>query len=315
MKSNKKIAVVIPCYKVSKQIKDVLVSIPEFIDYIIVVDDACPEKSGDVAKEVYHDNVIYHKKNEGVGGAVISGFKRAIELKVDIIVKMDGDGQMDSNSIAKLIQPLINNGADYTKGNRFHDFKALKNMPKIRLFGNSVLSFIVKAASGYWNIIDPTNGFFAISSQSIDSININRIDKGYFFETDMLIHLNLMNNVVKDVPISAIYKDEISNLRIGYVVLTFPLKIVKGLLKRIFFKYYIYNFNMASIYLLVAIPLLLFGLSYGMYRWWISLVENTENSSGTIMLVALPVILGMQFLLQAISIDIENVPTKEVNPL
>ena len=312
MKSNKKIAIVIPCYKVSKQIKDVLLSIPEFVDYIIVVDDACPENSGDISKELHQDktHIIYHKRNEGVGGAVISGFKKAIQLNIDIVIKLDGDGQMDSNNITKLIQPLIDNCADYTKGNRFHDFNALKSMPKIRLFGNSLLSFAIKVASGYWNIMDPTNGFCAISSQSLHDLNLDKIEKRYFFETDMLINLNLMNKVVQDIPISAIYNNETSNLSIRHILLTFPLKIVKGLIKRIFFKYYIYNFNMASIYFLISIPLLLFGFLLGIYRWRIGIIENTENNPGTIMLAALPVILGMQFLLQAISIDINNIPKK-----
>lgn len=312
MKSNKKIAVVIPSFKVSKQIKNVLLSLPTFIDHIIIIDDACPENSGTIAQELLHDkiHVIFHIKNSGVGGAVISGFKKAIELKCDIVVKLDGDGQMAPRNIAKLIQPLIDNRADYTKGNRFHDFKALKKMPKIRLFGNSILSFTIKAASGYWNIMDPTNGFCAITLHALLDINFDEIEKRYFFETDMLIHLNLTNKLVMDIPISAIYENETSNLNIKHVLLTFPFKILKGLIKRIFLKYYIYNFNMASIYLLIAIPLLLFGLFFGAYRWQVGIIENNENNPGTIMLAALPIILGLQFLLQAINIDINNTPTK-----
>jgi glycosyltransferase involved in cell wall biosynthesis len=280
MKSNKKIAVVIPCYKVSKQIRAVICSIPEFIDHIIVVDDACPEKSGDIAKELELNKVkiIFHKKNKGVGGAVISGFKKAIELNSDIVVKVDGDGQMDTSYIEKLIQPLITNSADYTKGNRFHDFKALRSMPKIRLVGNSFLSFAIKATSGYWNIMDPTNGFCAISSHALRSINFNTIENRYFFETDMLIHLNIMNKVVQDIPISAIYKNEKSNLSIQNITLTFPFKILKGLIKRIFLKYYIYDFNMASIYLLIGMPSILFGIIFGAYRWRIGVIENVENN-------------------------------------
>jgi len=312
MKSSKKIAVVIPCYQVSAQLKDVLLSIPEFVDDIIVVDDACPENSGHIATNLHLQNlhVITHERNQGVGGAVICGYKKAITLKSDIVVKLDGDGQMDPNHIATLIQPIIDNKADYTKGNRFHDFEALKSMPKTRLFGNSMLSFIIKAASGYWNMMDPTNGFCAISYHALQSINLDKIEKRFFFETDMLIHLNLANKVVEDVPISAIYKNEKSNLNIRKILLTFPFKICKRFIKRIFFKYYIYNFNMASIYMLIAMPLLLFGFSFGIYRWTIGILENTENNAGTIMLVALPVILGVQFLLQAISIDIHSVPKR-----
>lgn len=313
MKSNKKIAVVIPSYKVSKHIRDVLRSLPEFIDAVIVVDDACPENSGNIAKELGLEKVhiIFHEKNQGVGGAVISGFKKAMELGSDIVVKLDGDGQMDPRNIEKLIQPIIDNSADYTKGNRFHDFNALRSMPKIRLFGNSLLSFAIKATSGYWNIMDPANGFCAIDSQTLHTLNLDKIEKRYFFETDMLIHLNLMNKVVQDVPIPAIYKDEISNLSVRSVTFTFPLKILKGLFKRIFFKYYVYDFNMASIYLLIGVPFILFGVIFGTYRWTTGVMENVENNAGTIMLAALPIILGLQFLLQAISIDIANIPKKK----
>ena len=307
MKSDKKIAVVIPCYRVSEQIKDVIASIPKFIDYVIVVDDACPENSGMIVNDLREDRikVMFHKRNEGVGGAMISGFKKALELRIDIVVKLDGDGQMNPNDIAKLMQPLLNNNADYAKGNRFRDAKALKQMPKVRLLGNSLLSFAIKLASGYWNIMDPANGFCAISRHALCKLNLDKIDNRYFFETDMLINLNLVNMVVEDVPLPAIYSNETSSLSIKKIILTFPLKILKGLAKRI---YYIYDFNMASVYLLIAIPLLLFGLFFGGYRWIVGIMENTENNSGTIMLAALPIILGMQFLLQAISIDINSIP-------
>lgn len=312
MKFNKKIAVVIPCYKVAKQIEDVVLAIPAFVDLIIVVDDACPRHSGKIVEELNQSKicVIYHINNQGVGGAVISGYKKALELQSDIIVKLDGDGQMNPSNIATLIKPLIENTSDYTKGNRFHDFSSLKNMPKIRFFGNSLLSFTVKLASGYWDIMDPTNGFCAITSKVLIHLNLKNIEKRYFFETDMLISLNINKCVVKDIPISSKYEDEVSNLSITNTIFTFPKKIIKGLIRRIFYKYYIYNFNMASIYLLLALPLLAFGFSFGMYRWIVGSIENTENNPGTIMLVALPVILGVQFLLQAISIDIDSLPKK-----
>ena len=307
-----KIAVVLPCYKVSRQLERVLVAMPPFVDFVIVVDDACPEKSGKIAERLDNDKifVIYHTKNRGVGGAVISGYKKALELNSDIVVKLDGDGQMNPEDIEILISPLTKDMADYAKGNRFHDFHALKSMPKSRLFGNSFLSFAVKVASGYWNTMDPTNGFCAITSEALNNLNLKNIDERYFFETDMLINLNINEYVVQDVPVSTKYSDETSNLSIGNTTITFPPKIIKGFVKRIFYKYYLYNFNMASIYLLLAIPLLVFGACFGVYKWTVGLIENVENNSGTIMLVALPVILGVQFLLQAISIDINNLPKR-----
>ena len=202
---NKKIAVVIPAYKVSKYIAQVVASIPDIVDVIIVVDDKCPHGSGKIAAELKNPkvNVIFHDENQGVGGAVVSGYKKALELGADIAVKIDGDGQMDTMFINKLIQPIIEGFADYTKGNRFSDFKALQSMPRVRLFGNSGLSFLVKVASGYWDIMDPTNGYTAISAMSIKNLDLNNISKRYFFESDMLINLNIEGSVVKDVSIPA----------------------------------------------------------------------------------------------------------------
>ena len=308
MYKNNIISVVIPTYKVSKQIKDVVNNLPSFIDNIIIVDDKCPDKSYEIVKDIKKVLTINHINNLGVGGAVISGYKKAIDLNSDIVVKIDGDGQMDANFIEALITPIIESKADYTKGNRFKDFEALKSMPKIRLFGNSALSFMVKVASGYWNIMDPTNGFTAINKKAISGLNLSKLAERYFFETDMLINLNIENCIVKDISIPAKYEDEESNLKIRNVMLTFPPKMFKGLSKRIFYKYYIYDFNMASIYLLLGLPMVLFGSIFGTYRWIISIITNIETGTGTVMLSALPIILGVQFLLQAISIDIDNIP-------
>jgi len=308
------IAVILPSYKVKGHIKEVVETIPDFIDHIIVVDDKCPEGSGKYIEHCFAGNervkIIYHDVNKGVGGAVISGYKLALELNVDIAVKMDGDGQMDPQYLKQLIGPIIQNKADYTKGNRFYDFKALKKMPKIRLFGNSILSFLLKVASGYWNIMDPTNGFTAINKEAIESLNFDRISNRYFFESDMLINLNICNKVVKDVNIPAFYGNEKSSMNIKSIALKFPLLLCRRFFKRILLKYFVYDFNMASVYTLVGLPMLLFGAGFGIYRWVYGVMHGIENSTGTVMLSVLPLILGVQFILQAISIDINSVPKK-----
>lgn len=305
-------AVVIPAYKVSETIVNVINSIPDDVDLVIVVDDACPESSGKVAEGSKRGNlmVLYHDDNQGVGGAVITGYKRAIELGCDIVIKMDGDGQMDPTYIQSLIDPLIHNKADYTKGNRFRDFNALKSMPKVRLFGNSVLSFLIKFSSGYWNIMDPTNGYTAIHRRALDRLNLDKISKRFFFESDMLINLNIINAVVQDVPIPARYGREKSSLNIKKVFVQFPPKIFKGLIKRVFLKYFVYDFNMASVYILLGLPMFLFGLTLGVIEWMRSILTGETRSAGTIMLVALPIIVSFQMLLQAIQIDINSVPRK-----
>ncbi len=307
-----KICVVIPCYKVNEQLPAVLKAMPEIVDQILVVDDHCPEHSGKAAEALQIKNleVLYHKKNQGVGGATISGYLRALELESDIIVKLDGDGQMDPQNIAALIEPLMDGRADYAKGNRFQDFQALRKMPKIRLLGNSFLSFFVKLSSGYWTMLDPTNGYCAIRLDVLKKIPLHKVSKRYFFETDLLIHLNINRCVVQDVSMAAIYGDEKSNLSVLSALFTFPPKLIAGLMKRIFYSYYIYNFNMASVYLLVGIPFILFGILFGIYRWSFGIAEGVFNSAGTVMLVALPIILGVQFLLAAIQIDIDAVPKR-----
>jgi len=308
MIKNKKIAVVIPSYRVKNFLREVVLDLPEFIDFVIVVDDKCPEESYKEVENLDKVFVIHHEVNQGVGGAVVSGYKKAINLNADIVVKIDGDGQMDSNYILPLITPLLENKADYTKGNRFRDFKALKSMPKIRLFGNSVLSFLIKMASGYWSMMDPTNGFTAITKETLLDLDLDKLSKRYFFESDMLINLNIENKVVRDISMPAKYGDEESNLDIKKVAIKFPPKIIKGLSKRLFLKYFIYNFNMASIYMILGFPMLIFGIVFGVIEWIRAINENINTPTGTIMLSVLPIILGVEFLLQAINIDIQSEP-------
>lgn len=306
-----KIAVVIPAYRVKNKISQVLNSIQDFVSYVIVVDDCCPEESGTFIESQEYNSiqnleVIFHEKNKGVGGAVVTGYKRALELGCDVVVKVDGDGQMNLDYLPKLIAPILAGEADYAKGNRFVDFKMLRKMPKIRLIGNSVLSFVLKAVSGFWNIMDPTNGYTAISGAVLNNINLEKLSERYFFESDMLINLNFQRCIVKDVPIPALYDDEESSLSITRTLFQFPFYLIKGFSKRIFLKYYIYDFNMASIYLIFGLPLWLWGLSFGIYQWWWHIDHNLLASAGTVMLAVLPLILGTQFLLQAIQIDIES---------
>lgn len=307
------IAVVIPCYNVAEIIADVVKSVPDIVSHIIVIDDKCPVRSGKVAEGIRDERVtvIYHEKNQGVGGAVVSGYKKAMELGCDIVVKMDGDGQMDPQHMESLIKPLVEGKADYAKGNRFRDFKALRTMPKIRLFGNNVLSFAEKIFSGYWNVMDPTNGYTAIHRRVLEDLSLKKISKRYFFESDMLLNLYLINARVQDISMPARYGDENSSLSVGGAILHFPSKLLRGFMKRIFLKYFIYDFNMASVYILLGVPMLIFGVVFGLYEWIQSYLTNTPKTAGTIMIAALPLIISFEMLLQAVNIDIHNVPGKK----
>lgn len=312
MSENAKIAVIVPCFRVNSTIAEVIRGIPDFVHHIIVVDDCCPESSGKIAQQTGHQNltVVFREKNGGVGAAVMTGYRKALELGCDIAVKMDGDGQMDPVYLSDLIAPLVSNRADYAKGNRFVDFKALQSMPKLRLFGNNILSFLEKAYSGYWNIMDPTNGYTAIHCRILKKLEFSKIAEHYFFESHMLLHLNLLNAVIEDVPIPARYGDENSSLSIKKTLWQFPSRLLAGFFKRIFLRYFIYDFNMASVYMLFGFPLFLWGIFFGAREWIGSAFDGIPRTAGTIMVAALPLILGFEMLLQAVNIDIHKIPRK-----
>ncbi|MBF0543449.1 MAG: glycosyltransferase family 2 protein [Candidatus Riflebacteria bacterium] len=307
-----RVTVVIPCFKAKDTICQVIKKIPDFVDRIIVVDDKCPQGSGKAVEALLSSRItlVRHEQNQGVGGAMISGYKKALEIGTDIVVKLDADGQMDPEDIARLIRPLLLEEADYTKGNRFTDFRALKSMPSIRLLGNSALSFLLKAASGYWNIMDPTNGFTAIRAETLQRIDLSKIAKDYFFESSMLIALNLQNAIVADVNMPARYFGEHSSLNIRRSLITFPPRLLTGLLERGLLKYFVYDFNMASLYFFLGIPMLFISSFWGIMEWIDSIRTRRARPAGTIMLVALPIILGFQMILQAIGIDIYSNPSR-----
>jgi dolichol-phosphate mannosyltransferase len=298
--------VVIPAYKVEDQILSVIKSIGAEIDGIVVVDDECPQGSG---KRVLRENVdprvevMFHDRNTGVGGAVKTGYLRALEKGSDIIVKIDGDGQMDSSKIGELIFPIKNLEADYTKGNRFSDVETIRVMPKIRIVGNLGLSFLTKLSSGYWRVFDPTNGFTAISRDALTKIPLTKIDNGYFFESDMLFRLNIARSRVRDVSIPAIYGEETSNLSVYKALIQFPYKHFRNLLKRILYTYYLKDFNMASIELPLGVLLSSSGVVIGAYNWFQALDSGTPTPPGTLILIAVCLLAGLQLVLAFLSYD------------
>jgi len=311
------IAIVIPAYGVERDLQSVLNGLPSYVKHIIVVNDASPDSSGDVAaaaaKRDQRIVVVTHSQNQGVGGAMVSGFYKALELGAQIVVKLDGDGQMDPAHIPTLVAPLIHGKADYAKGNRFRDFQALGQMPLVRRIGNLGLSFLTKAATGYWGVFDPTNGFFAIRAEILSQLPLDKIDRRYFFETSMLANLYLLGAFVMDIPLPARYRNETSHLSIRRTLFEFPLKLFATFLRRILLKYYIYDFSITSLYLMVGIPLLLFGGIFGAVKWIQYASANIPAPTGTVMLPTLSVILGIQLLLSAIEIDINSTPRRPLS--
>lgn len=306
-----KIAIIIPAYKVTRHIMDVLALIGPDVSKVYVVDDCCPEKSGELVMSHSVDQrvkVISHSVNLGVGGAMMTGYAAAIEDGMEILVKIDGDGQMDPRLVPQFTAPIARGDADYTKGNRFFDLEQLRVMPKIRLYGNAVLSFMTKLSSGYWDLFDPTNGFTAIHVDVARHLPFGKISRRYFFETDMLFRLNTLRAVVIDIPMNAKYQDEKSNLNIRAVAFEFLVKHGRNFLKRIFYNYYLRDMSLASVELPAGLMVFLFGILFGAYHWGSSIHTGVPTPTGTIMLSVLPIIVGIQFVLAFLAYDMSSIP-------
>jgi glycosyltransferase involved in cell wall biosynthesis len=306
-----RIAVVVPCYRASAHAPQVIGAIGPEVEQIFAVDDACPERTGELVKQRCRDprvEVITHSENQGVGGAVITGYRAALAAGADIVVKIDGDGQMDPALIERFVAPLAAGSADYTKGNRFYDLELLREMPSARLFGNALLSLVSKVASGYWDVMDPTNGYTAIHRAALEGLPLAKLDRGYFFESDMLFRLYTIRAVVRDIPIPARYGTEVSSLRIGRVAAVFPLKYLTACAKRIFYSYFLRDFNAGTLQLCLGLLIGGAGAAFGIAKWIHSAATGIPATSGEVMLAALPVLVGIQLLLGALNYDVQNVP-------
>jgi len=309
MYQGKRIGIIIPYYRHAKHIGRVVRQIPAFIDRVIIVDDHSPEPLPPIHRK--NVQILRHSKNQGVGGATVSGFKQILQTHPHIVVKMDADDQMDLDDLPAFLDPLILGRAELSKGNRFYDFNSLKTMPLNRRLGNFFLSFLTKAATGYWKNFDPTNGFLAIKAEYLDKINLDALHPRFYFETSLQAEAYFHRIRIMDIPIKSRYHAKSSNLRIGRELLRYPVRLTRTFLKRILRKYFLYDFCMASIYILLGIPLLGFGLVFGLGTWVKNAGRGVLTPTGTIMLITLSIILGFQFLLEAIHMDIDQAPSPE----
>lgn len=289
MIDNKKIAVVIPVYNVGETIAEVIKKIPSYIDYIFVVDDSCPLKTGKIVETQFTDKkvkVYYNKINLGVGGSTKVGYLECKKLEIDIILKIDGDDQMDCKDIINFINVLKDNPSiSYVKGNRFLSESYVENYPLARFYGNIGLSFLTKLSSGYWNLFDPINGFTAITLDALKKIKLENIDNRYFFETDLLFNLNLLNLKVKDVPVSIKYhKNQIQNLSVFREMPIFFFKNIYRFLKRVNKKYFTNNFTVISLFAGLFFLSTFIMLFYSIPKFiYYALVINTFAPTGVIM--------------------------------
>ena len=304
------VAVVIPAYRVAAEIAGVLVGIPNFVSMIVVVDDASPDDTAAIVERSGDPRVhlIRRPTNGGVGAAVLSGYRFALEHGADIAVKVDGDGQMDSSQIGRLVEPIIRGEADYAKGNRFVHTRQLAGMPLLRRLGNTGLSFMVKVASGYWQVFDPTNGFTAIHARALEAVDWEAVDPRWFFETSMLIELGLVGAVTRDVYMPARYGSETSSLSIRETLAGFPPRLFARTLRRIWLRHFVQDFTALALFLVAGALLVGFGGLWGILHWVESSQTGVPASTGTVMLAVLPLILGTQLLLQSLVLDMQNTP-------
>lgn len=313
-----RVAVVIPAYQAELTIRPVVEAIPAWIEAIVIVADGCRDATRAVVEDIQHQQrrviLVVHETNQGVGAAMRTGYGRALEEGADILVKMDSDGQMDPAYLPHLVLPLAAGVADYAKGNRFLHPDALRRMPLGRLFGNAVLSFASKLSSGYWNVLDPTNGYTGISREALAAIDLAHLDDGYFFESSMLNELALVRAVVTDVAMPARYGNEQSHLSVAWSVPAFARRHLRQFARRIVHRYLLTDFSPVSLLVAVSIPLLLFGLTVGAWSWMRSILHGVPATAGTVMLAALPVAAGAYGLVQAMVYDILAVPQRPLTP-
>ena len=305
------IAVVIPCFRVRDQIAQLVAQIGPEVDSILVIDDKCPQGSGEYLSSVSTDprvEVISHAVNLGVGGAVVTGIRAALDRGADIIVKLDGDGQYDPALIPVLVSPIVDGLADCAKGNRFFRLENLAQMPASRIAGNAALSFVNKLSSGYWDIMDPTNGLVAIHANILRQIPLDKLDRRYFFESDMLFRLGTVRAVIRDIPLQAFYGEEHSSLSIMDTLLSFPTKYLNRLFKRLFYSYFLRDFNMGSVSLIVSSILVTSGSIYGMTKWLASIETGVPATAGMVMISGIQLLVGLNFLISFINYDIGNIP-------
>lgn len=310
------VAAVVPAYDEGRLIVEVVSGLPGWMDWIIVVDDASRDDTAAQVERIADPRVVLlrHESNRGVGAASVTGFEEALRRGADIVVKLDGDGQMDPEQLPALLDPLLCHQADMAKANRYFSLDSVRRMPAVRMLGNAGLTFLVKLASGYWNSFDPANGYLAIRASVLRMLPLDRLPRRFFFESGLLVELGILRAVVWNVPIPARYGDDRSTLSVARVLLDFPPRLVWGLCRRIFWRYYVHDFSAVSVFLLLGVPAFLFGTLKGTAIWIQRSSRGEFTPAGMVMLLAMPIILGFQLILQAVVLDVGNVPTQPLSP-
>lgn len=308
MLEQKSIAVVIPAHDEEKLIGETISGIPDFVDRIIVVDDRSSDGTAAVVEALddHRVELIRHGRNEGVGAAIVTGYKRARDEGIEVTAVMAGDNQMDPADLQTLVEPVARGEVDYAKANRLFTGQAWDLIPRTRYLGNAVLSLLTKVASGYWHVADSQTGYTAISLEYLRLLDLDRIYRGYGMPNDMLVHLNIWNARVRDFPSRPIYNvGERSGIRLRKVVPRISWLLLKGFFFRMREKYVIRDFHPLVFFYFLGFLMTTFGLVLGIVEVVLRLMGNAITTP-TIVLVALLLISGSQFMLFAMWFDMES---------
>jgi glycosyltransferase involved in cell wall biosynthesis len=308
MLEGKRVAVVVPAHDEEKLIGETIRSIPDFVDRVIVVDDKSSDGTVAAVRALNYQRVevLEHERNLGVGAAILTGYRRAIEERIDVTAVMAADAQMDPGDLETLCAPVARGEVDYAKANRLFTGDAWEIIPRYRYLGNAFLSLMTKIASGYWHVADSQSGYTAISLEMLELLDLDRIYPRYGFPNDMLVHLNVWNGRVRDYPSRPIYGvGERSGIRLRKVVPSISWLLVKGFFWRMREKYVIRDFHPLVFFYLLGIVMTVLGLGLGIAEVVLRILGN-QITAATVVLVALLLIFGSQFSLFAMWFDMES---------
>lgn len=307
---NKKFAITVAAFNEEKLIAKTINALPDFIDEIFVVNDGSTDKTQKVVEKLASDNkkitLLNNEQNRGVGFTVTRGLKAARDKKYDLIAVTAGDAQCDPNYLAKMADTLLDEGWDYVKANRFKNLDALRRMPKHRRIGNIIITIMTKFATGYYSIFDTQNGYGVFTLDVLERLPFELIGERYDYENTMLIALSVIDAQIKDHPVPAIYGDEESTIKLLPTVWRAVKVLFFGFWRRIYYKYIIFDFHPISLFLLSGLVLMLFGFGFGLYIAAVRILSDISPSTGTVMISAIPLLVGFQLFLTAMIMDVNN---------
>lgn len=311
MYRDRKVAMVIPAYNEEKLITKTVETLPDFVDLIIVVNDGSSDRTQEVLDGLKDGHkkleVLTNNPNRGLGYSLVRGYKEVLKREdIDIIGTLAGDAQCDPDYLSKMCDMQIDGDWDYVKANRFTDLSALRAMPPFRRVGNIVISLLNKFSTGYYSIFDSQNGYGVFKRSTLEQVPFELVGERYDYENTMLLAMGVINGRVKDIAVPAIYGDEVSTIKFFPVMRRALSVLFKGFWKRIYYKYVIFNFHPLALFLFSGMFLALAGFGFGLYLTIERVFLGAQPSSGTVMLSVLPLLLGVQLILTAIVMDVNN---------